>query len=284
MKKELKYYNENDYILERRNGPSYSERKELQDNLLIQRSRYHAKMVMYQTKYADLLNDYNYLISLTQKLIEELNLCHDSIDYSNLFNYLLVNHYFSIDKFTSEFQENLFEFEFKYALNVILGQGVCRHTSDLYTDIMNKFFQTSPFVCVESSAKKFGKNHNKRANHVINLIPYKDIIFGYDSFNNYFYHFINKEQMEIADYYASSYLTYKPYHEIIYYNKSFYDINENYKLFKKNAHLDNSIIYNIDTKQEKIFSLLNDKISLLNDYKLETHSIKEKIKEKMLIK
>lgn len=87
--------------------------------------------------YADLYIEYNHLLNKAAKLARELKIT-SSLEYANLFTFLLWNGYFSKSKshvYQIENRRNIFGL---FSFDIMRGGGVCLNYSDMLKDFLNK--------------------------------------------------------------------------------------------------------------------------------------------------
>lgn len=161
--------------------------------------------------------------------LEKYNLTNP-LEYSIFLNYILDSGYLSNDC-TFRHKESNKEITGKLGINVVLGEGCCRNISDFHRDIFNKFELTSiPFYCYQG----LGRGINKCANHVINLIEYRDNIYGIDLHNHGFlYRFKKPLVMDSISMFDKGKLDYKPYYGLIVDGDSLENIKKNLKTFEE---------------------------------------------------
>ena len=87
---------------------------------------------------------------------------------------------------------------------------------------------------MDLSFKNKRKATREIANHMINLIEYDGILYGFDIFDSFgtLYHFINSFELLPIDSKEHSFMYYKPYLDYVYNHLSF-EYLKNRLLFKK---------------------------------------------------
>ena len=86
----------------------------------------------------EITNLYNEFIINYNKLNKTFELSNP-IEIYTMFNYLLRNGYLSVNKEFEFSKENVKDIRDIMGVNVINGQGVCRHIAPMFTDILNNF-------------------------------------------------------------------------------------------------------------------------------------------------
>ena len=232
-------------------------------------------------KYESLLNKYYLLLDEIVNLLKLLEL-NNSIEYSLALSYLIENNYLSYKEFDYN-KEKHNEITTVPGLTIINGSGCCRHFTDIQKSIFDKLdIFCKKFYCYESEIKY---NNKLRANHIVNLISYNNLMYGIDLYNyNSLYKFTGKYYMKaIND--VSVYLTYKPYFEMIIEESNLDLINDYIKYFKKIANDDyisyleynDNIKYNINNylknNSNKMIEFSNDTLELKKDISNELDNI-----------
>ena len=92
---------------------------------------YTKDIVQIRNLYQEFLKNYN-------KLNKTFNLS-DPIQIHTMFYYLLYEGYLSKDKDFQFSNKQARDIDYIYGANVITGQGVCRHISTMFTDILNDY-------------------------------------------------------------------------------------------------------------------------------------------------
>ena len=270
---EIKYYDERYYLsrfgITERKLLEYWKEKNKSDN------------EVEMTKYSSLISAYDSYIKLAGKLINEVSL-DNSISKGVLISLLLQAGAFSYDDFKYGNVDDILNT--RLGLNVITGEACCRNVSNFMTDI----FKSNGDFC-ENLTVTYLKKKDKRkatreiANHMINLICYNGILYGFDIFDNFgtLYFFLNSYELLPIDSKEHSFMYYKPYLDYVYNHLSFEDLKNRLLLFKENGK---NIITQGEFKEivaETDLKLTSD-ISLVQDFIKDTNGkitdIKEKIK------
>ena len=226
--------------------------------------------------YKNILENYDLFIEEAAKLIKSLKL-DSSLDTSLAIGYLIKNGYLSYNKeFNTE--DTTIELLNKEGISIIAGEGCCRNFSDMQKSIMDKLgFKTKKFYCYQQDSL-LASPKNEEANHVLNLIQYKDNIYGIDIYNhNLLYRFINKFSLKAISPYTSNRLRYKPYCEMIRENKTLKDIYESLKLY--DSYKDKPFIYTQDYEDYlfKINKKLENENERFNNFHEKTKELKKEI-------
>lgn len=232
--------------------------------------------------YSSLIEEYNLYIKTASKLVEELSLKDNSISIALVTSALIESGTFSYDSIIKDSCEDILTL--KLGLNILNGIGCCRNVSSFINDIFNAMDRKCDVLTVVQLEERNQKKAlTSKANHMINLIHYKNVPYGFDMMNNMgsLYYFNNAFELLPVDTKEETYMYYKPYIELVYQNRSFEYIKEKLKYLKENGKLAitqeefKGIITETDEK-------LCSNISLVKDFLFDTNgrmkSINEKIK------
>lgn len=262
MKKELNYYNVYNDFDEISKERILKEQKEV--NVIYQEE---------SKEIANIVTIYNSIIDIISELLLKLNLPKNEIIYTKIIETLLHNGYFSYnEKFINK--DIYFPLRSALALSVIEGTGCCENITPFARDILKNFFKSDIFVGYLSGIKYFHKN--EPANHCINLIHYNNSTYGYDIRSKKMYHFINEIELKIISDFISSYMTYKPYHEIIYFNSTFERTKEKIDEFRKSSHISPISLEEIFKLDIITKEILKENKNILNYYQEKLTPLKEK--------
>ena len=231
--------------------------------------------------YSSLISAYDSYIKLAGILINEISI-DNSISKGVLISLLLQAGAFSYDEFKYGNVDDILNT--RLGLNVITGEACCRNVSNFMTDI----FKSNGEYCENLTVTALNKKDKRKAtreiaNHMMNLISYNGILYGFDIFDSFgtLYYFLNEFELLPIDSKEHSFMYYKPYLDYVYNNLTFEDLKNRLLLFKSNGK-------NIITQSEfkEIVSETDEKltkdISLVQDFIKDTNGqlidIKEKIK------
>lgn len=151
-------------------------------------------------------------------------------------------------------------------INVMRGNAVCRNISWFQSDVLKKLGLISePFYCYLSK-DKIDNPQDKEGNHVINLIEYKDNLYGYDALNGGLFKFVSDRELKEMFTDKVHYVYYKPYMDIMISGMDAGNTISMMQLF--------DIIKDKETITEKEYNKLKENainavsknISLLNDF------------------
>ena len=231
--------------------------------------------------YSSLIEEYNQYIKLASKLVQELSLKDNSISIALVISALIESGTFSYGSFNKDSYEDILTL--KLGLNVLNGIGCCRNVSSFTNDIFNALDRKCDVLTVVQLEEKNQKKAlTSKANHMINLIHYDNVPYGFDMMNNMgsLYYFNNAFELLPIDTKEETYMYYKPYIEMVYQNRSFEYIKEKLKFLKQNGRLGitqeefKGIITETDEK-------LCSNISLVKDFLFDTNERIESINEKI---
>lgn len=231
--------------------------------------------------YSSLIDDYNSYIKLASKLVEELSLKDNSISIALTISVLIESGTFSYGNFLKGSYDDILDT--KLGLNVLNGMACCRNVSCFIDDIFSELDRE----CDVLTVVKLEENNQKKAltskaNHMINLIYYDNVPYGFDMLHNIgsLYYFKNAFEILPVDLKEETYMYYKPYIELVYGNRSFEYIKEKLKFLKENGRLSitqeefKEIITETDEK-------LCSNISLVKDFLFDTNERMETIHGKV---
>lgn len=224
---------------------------------------------------------YDEYIKLASKLINEVSL-DNSISKCLLVSVLVYAGVFSYDNFKFENADDILYT--RLGLNVINGEGCCRNFSHFTKDI----FTSNNDYCENLAVMYLNKKDKRKAtrglaNHMINLIKYNGILYGFDTSSQFgeLYYFINGFELLPIEESAKSYMYYKPYLDFVYSYWSFQELKEKLMLLNENVgkriteNEYKDIVKETDLKLEKEITLVQD---FMKDTRSEIVGIKEKIK------
>ena len=182
-------------------------------------------------KNKDIFKYYDIYLEYIADLLIKLRL-NSSIDYSVALGYLIKKGYLS-DGLKFSLEESDKEINGKLGISIVQGSGCCRNICDIQSDIFNILnINIIPFYCYQGN--DFFMGLNKKANHIINLVEYKNNMYGIDLYNDrLLYSFKNSYIMKSISSEHDSKIRYKPYYEIIIDGRTIDDIRERIKLFNE---------------------------------------------------
>lgn len=271
---EIKYYDESYYLSsfgeDERKILEYWKEKNKSDNEIE------------LSNYSSLISLYDSYIKLVGKLINEISL-DNSISKGLMISVLVQAGAFSYDEFECGNVEDVLNS--RLGLNVIDGIGCCRNVSSFMTDVFNannEFCENLAVISLNEKDKR--KATSEQANHMINLIKYNGILYGFDPLNNFgsLYYFFNSLELLPIEPKKQSFMYYKPYIDYVYKYLTFDDIKRRLLLFKESSKSKitekefKEIVKETDLKLTREIHLVEDFIKDTNN---EVTEIKEKIKE-----
>ena len=221
-------------------------------------------------KYYDIYIDY-----IVEELLK-LDL-DSSIDYSVALGYLINKGYLS-EGFNFESKVSNNEIIGKLGVSILLGSGCCRNISAMHEDVFKKLnIDIIPFYCYQGTG--FLKGLNKEANHIINLVDYKNNLYGIDLYNDsLLYHFKNSFIMKSLSSEMDAKIRYKPYYEMIFDNKDLDKIKERIKLFNDCSKKDHISYFQYEMGiRYEIENYLFEKKDELNDFHNKTKLLRKNI-------
>lgn len=156
-------------------------------------------------RYSSLISDYKLFLKACRSIVSEL-----SVDDSSLSTILCIEKLIFMGKFshleTFKYESYPNELTSNLGVNVILGKGCCRHlarfSKDLF-DLSNLYCDNMNCLITE---KECFSTLDGDGNHVINIIKFNGIYYGYDMVNHLIFEF--KSPIELVQ--GSVHLYYKP--------------------------------------------------------------------------
>lgn len=270
---EIKYYDERYYLskfgITEKKLLEYWKNKNKSDNELEMQ------------KNEELISSYDSYIKLVSKLINEVSL-DNSISKGLIISVLIQAGAFSYDDFKCDNSDDILNS--RLGLNIINGVGCCRNVTNFMTDIFkanNEFCENLTVITLNKKDKR--KAIREMANHMINLINYEGVLYGFDALYNFgsLYYFINSFELLPVETSLKSYMYYKPYIDLVYKDWSFEELREKLLLFNENVGNKISekefkdIVTETDIKLSSNITLVED---FIKDTNVEIKQIKEKIK------
>ena len=197
------------------------------------RDKYSKKIRESAMKYGNNIQSYNEYLDRIAYLVKSMSLSKNAISASLVLHMLTKsglfsdNHSFIVGGFIPD------DIKGFLGINVIRGNAVCRHVTNFQSDVLEKInMMSDPFYCYLSKIELEEPN-KMECNHAINLILYKDNLYGYDALNNGLYQFISDNTMKEMFTNKPHYIYYKPYMDIVLENTSISGANNLIDIFDK---------------------------------------------------
>lgn len=197
------------------------------------RDRYYERLRESAMNYGDNIRYYNEYLLRASYLVKAMSLPNNAISASLVLHFLTElgvfsdNYSFIVGGFIPD---DIVGF---LGINVIRGNGVCRHVTGFQSDVLGKInMMSEPFYCYLSD-KELDEPNKMECNHAVNLILYKDNLYGYDALNNGLYEFISDSAMKEMFTEKPHYIYYKPYMDIVLENTSISGVNNLIDIFGK---------------------------------------------------
>ena len=178
----------------------------------------------------DLIDNYNiYLDCIVDELLK-YNL-DSSLDYSVALGYLINKGYLSEDLVFNA-KESDKEILGKLGISILLGSGCCRNICDMQEDIFKRLnINIMPYYCFQGFSL-FNRGIDMPANHIINIVEYKNNLYGTDLYNrSILYHFKSPFVMKSISSTHDESLRYKPYYELMIDGKKLEDVKKKIEMF-----------------------------------------------------
>lgn len=199
----------------------------------------HLKHIIRQKEeaeyYHEAIEQYDHLIKQIATFLKELN-CRSSLELSIMISNLINKGYLSERGTFQPIETIQNELSNRLGISIFFGQGCCRNISSFYYDIMKELgYPVKKFYCRQGGFL-FQKPIHKPANHMINLIDYKDVTYGIDLYNGErLYHFQSPLKLSEISSTSAKEITYKPYYDMILEDKSIEEIEEMLEGYEKES-------------------------------------------------
>ena len=232
---------------------------------------------------------YNDFIELVAKLMIEMKSTDHSIVLCRLIRSLLIDGYFSTtDKFHFSSCWNIDVDKHYYGMDVITGNGCCRHVAGFYDNLFTQLRIPDRFVpCYCTTSKEQFRDYFQEANHAYNLISYLGTIYGYDVSSDVL--FKSKDAFKMTEICPKEAPDYK---QMIFYYKPFVDREihhlSRFDLLKRLFELQhNSFKKPIDYQSylefgEQAKSIIQENQGLLHDFDQETKVLRKELARNMV--
>lgn len=261
----------------------YDERYYLDENntherdfLLNEQKFWNIREIYNNILFSSLIKDFDSYMIFVRSLVDEISPNMDELSKINTIMYLLTNGIFSYDgklKSITPIKDIICS---KLSLNIIEGNGCCRHFASFINEIMPT---STKLTCVGEVDNPF----SREANHVINKIIYDGNIYGFDAYNDgVLFDFVSDFEMNAIDMEFDDVLYYKPYAEVMFYKRSFEEVKFFLEQIKNNGI---NKITREEAKEISLNALVNIRSNkdLISDFRSDTkvllESINEQIKE-----
>ena len=183
------------------------------------------------TLYNETIEAYDEYIDYIAYLIKCMNLPSNVISASIILSLLMRKGIFSEDNRLITNEENLVDLYGFLGLNIIIGHAACRHFAAFQSDVLKRLkYMSEPFYCYMTK-DDVSDASKKPANHAINLIEYKDNLYGIDTYNSSFFNFIDSKKMVEMFVKRPHFVYYKPYINIMYNGETTDSVNNLCNLF-----------------------------------------------------
>lgn len=235
------------------------------------------------------INLYNFLLDETVKMIKSMK-SFNELEYSILISYLINNGYLS-NKLSLKRQSPKVDYIGNFGINIVKGEAMCRHFSQMHKDLFNKLqLYSEMFYCVLYKGLIFYSSDKYFSNHSANIIEYNKDLYVIDIMNNnrLFYFIDNYYLREIKSECSNFKIRYTPIFDCVLNNKNVDEIR--LQLEKHKTY--NTRIISDEYKKIKYDTLmyLNKNRNIFIDFHNETSQLKNEIndslvrKEKILIR
>lgn len=242
----------------------------------------------------ELYNENKELILLYDVYIQKIAelfgfIMNDNSDlfFSIVFDILIEIGFFSANR-TFITEKEFSEFTLKPGMSIICGSGECRNIACFYEDVFSFFYNYPLKLCCIDLKGLVNNDTLTYGNHVINLVKYNDIMYGYDLLNHVAFKPIDTKILKGIN--IDYTLQHKPNGDLLLYLTTILNSNINFisTINNKRAFLQESAKSNILSKDsfKKLVYDANEFISerkkLLQHFMLENEELTHEIKKKML--
>jgi hypothetical protein len=224
---------------------------------------------------------YDLLLEETADFIKDIGY-DTALDSSAILSYLIKERLLSADNKPMNINPEK-ELLSKQGTSIVLCEGCCRHYADLSNDVLTKLSLYSDKLFCYDKHNIFKSKNNSPANHVINLVIYKDTFYGLDTYNgNRLYKFISPVDLKAISTKFSNKLRYKPYHELIEYDHSPMFIEKRLKEFEESSKKETISPYEYeDIKYDSIRKVAMN-TEKLNKFDSKTKVLRKEIRKELL--
>lgn len=208
-------------------------------------------------------------------LMKELGIT-SSLDYVYTLEFLIYRGILSTEPFS--YKRKINDILGIEGASIILVGGECRNFVKFYDYVFyNAHLSIEDYHC--NDYKSAYLRDFMPANHMINIIDYNDIRYGFDAYNKRVYKFLNS--YELKDIESNQKLLFK-FHSQIKYNGDYNSVITLLDACLKSSNNDLLTKEKLISTRNRINKLLDINKKLLDDFCLDTKNDKEKIKRLML--
>ncbi len=257
----------------------YCDNPELMEKINFYKHYYYNGFITNKKIFKSAFINYDKFVKLSSKLVSEIGMKNNSISYFITTSKLLHEGSFSKDLELVKDKDGLHIINLIGLpwLNIINGYACCRHFSPFFNDIFSNLnLVGDPIAIVGDKGMTLSEAFTTLVDHDMNIIKYKDLYYGVDSYNLDFLKFKNGFTMN--SYIHNDYFFYiKPAITVI-------SFNENYSKFLKKITLINesSKKESIEYKEFKeilseTLNLIKENLDLIKDFERDTMELKKNI-------
>lgn len=209
--------------------------------------------------------------------------------YTMIFNILMEMGFFSFNRTFNSKDKKFKELPIKHGLNIVNGEGICRHIASFYEDIFSAFYNYPLKICCFYPQGSQNENTRLYGNHVINLTYYHDMLYGFDITNHCIYTPINDTLLKRLE--NDDLLTYTPGGNLLF--KLLTLLKETPDLFNEVNEIKEMLLNSCKLKpmsKEDYYQFIiqtnkyiTEKEKLLKDFIMQNEELTYEIKKKMLL-
>ena len=233
-----------------------------------------------RAKFSNVFKNYDEFITMVATCLKNLDF-KDQLEYSMFIKLLVDKGYLSHNLFLErKSPKEDKEITSRLGVNIVVGNGTCRHYSRMHQDIFKKLdLPLFLFYCYEGDLT-LPESPDMEANHVVSLLPYDGQVYGLDIFNGYhLFGFKTPFILEEISTKTHHTLRYKPYIEMIMGESTLPQIKRRINAFEAVADR-----YSMEPEEwEEKRNQMKKRILFLNEccVPYEIHEATEEIKEEI---
>lgn len=249
-----------------------SEAIRLSDNLKYNED--NELLCRFQRKYFNAeIKEYNLFLGEVIKLLKSLEL-NNSFEYSFILSLLIYGGYLSYSKEYKGVKR--FELDVQLGINIVNGNGVCRHFASMHNDIfklLNLYYEK--YYCYQYNPII---PETMVANHVVSLIDYEGTLYGIDLLNrSQTYYFKNGFELCRLSALLKSKLKYKPCSDYVLTDKKYEDVLSTIKRYEDESKKRHISILELRELRSRAVEIYNNNIKLFEQFHHETKELKRDI-------
>lgn len=227
----------------------------------------------------DLLIKYDLFLIQVLELLDLLHIHKNELEKAMIIEFMLHKGYLSYNnKFNVQNIDDIMHYS--HGINIITGNGVCRHIANFYRGLA---YSDNTFSGILTKNKSLCQYRKQVPNHIINIISYHDSLYGIDLTNKTLFNFdsqyklIDCQNPNIAILYTSHNDLFKSLLSIT-------EIKDKLNLYDKASQKDKITKEEYQLIKCNVLEKLYEKKKILESFSMDTNLLKAEINEKMLLK